>query len=408
MTIHFEPALEAVLRDTGRVAESLGAKAFGVGGVVRDAMLAHPNKDLDVTVVGDAPAVAAALAGMWDISAIRYSAFSTAVLERTDGFHVDIVQARSETYRAPGALPDITPEGLEADLQRRDFSVNAMAVSVNPTDFGALVDPLGGEAELRGRVLRILHPGSFLDDPTRLFRASRYAVRYDLKPDAMTDTAAREAVAGGALDTVSSDRLRRELERICEERLWAKELAWLNRWGVWTALDGMEAVEMALRRADTTLAWAARALSDALPDVFTLRRLAFLAFQPEALWPRVSTPPYEAALLKAAGALGAAPETPEGWRTLDERTMTELLLAVCLARTDAEKRRLTRYLTDIRTVRLSINGADLIAAGVSPGPGMGLAIRETLDAARLGRIHGADEEREHALRVWKNWKASAD
>jgi len=276
---------------------------------------------------------------------------------------------------------------------------------VSPENFGALVDPLGGLADLRARRLRILHPGSFVDDPTRLLRGARYAVRYALTPDEATDAAARHAVGSGALETVSSDRLRREVERLCEERLWAHMLPWLDRWGVWVALGGAPATETALRRADTTLAWAARAVSEPVPDIATFRRLAFLAFQPEALWPRLSVPPYESALIRAARTLGATPETPDGWRALDARPMTELLLALCLSRTDAEKRRLTRYITEVRPVRLSIGGGELLAAGAAPGPSLGRALRETLDAVRLGRLHGREAEREHALRVWKEEKA---
>jgi tRNA nucleotidyltransferase (CCA-adding enzyme) len=407
MTIPLEPTLEAVLRDVGAAAARRDAAAWGVGGVVRDALTGHPNKDVDITVVGDAAAVASDLRDAWSAELEIHAAFSTATLHRADGYHVDIVRARSETYPQPGALPVISPAGLEEDLLRRDFSINAMAVSLGARDFGALEDPLGGADDLGAKRLRTLHPGSFVDDPTRLFRASRYAARYDLAPDERTDATGREAVAHGALRTVSTDRLRREVERTCEERAWAVALEWLNRWDTWSAMGGAAVSKTPLRRADATLAWAARSVSEAVPDIATFRVLTFLAVNPPTLWKSLSVKPAEAALVFAAFGVAGAPETPDGWRRLDERTMTELLLGLCVSGSDAEKRRLTRYITDIRPLRPVIRGADLLAAGARPGPGVGLALRDTLDAVRLGRLHGAAAELEHALRVWKEWKARA-
>jgi tRNA nucleotidyltransferase (CCA-adding enzyme) len=409
MDISFEPAAEAVLRDVGAAAAHAGAEAWAVGGVVRDAVLAHPNKDVDVTVRGDAAAVARALRDAWGAEMEGHAAFSTATLRRADGFLVDVVRARSETYPVPGALPVITPDGLEADLRRRDFSVNAMAASLGTDGFGTLVDPLGGRDDLLHRRLRILHAGSFVDDPTRLFRAARYATRYDLRPDDATEAAARAAVAHGALGTVSRDRLRREVERACEERHWAAALAWLNAWGIWEALAGAPAAEIFLRRADTTLAWAARSVSEPLPDIATFRFLIFLASQPPTLWENLAVKPAEAALVENARgrllALVAGADTPAAWRVMDAAAMPDLLLALCLARTDAEKTRLTRYLTEIRPVELAISGEDMLAAGAVPGRALGAALRETLDAVRLGRVTGAAAERDYALRVWKEWNA---
>jgi tRNA nucleotidyltransferase (CCA-adding enzyme) len=409
MAISFDAAAEGVLRDVGAAAARCGADAWAVGGAVRDAVLEHPNKDLDVTVCGDAMSVAAALRDAWGAEMEGHAAFSTATLRRADGFLVDIVRARSEAYPTPGALPVITPDGLDADLRRRDFSINAMAASLGAEDFGALTDPVGGMDDLLERRLRILHPGSFVDDPTRLFRAARYATRYGLRPDDATDAAARTAVASGALATVSHDRIRREIERTCEERHWAAALAWLNTWGIWEALGGAPAVEIFLRRADTTLAWAARCVSESLPDIATFRGLMFLASQPPTLWGNVAVKPAEAALVENARdtlpALAAGAETPAAWRAMDAAAMPALLLALCLARTDAEKKRLTRYLTEIRPVELTIGGEDLLAAGATPGRALGAALRETLDAARLGRVTGAAAEREYALRVWKEWNA---
>jgi hypothetical protein len=135
----------------------------------------------------------------------------------------------------------------------------------------------------------------------------------------------------------------------------------------------------------------------------------FLASQPPTLWGNVAVKPAEAALVQNARdtlpALTSGAETPAAWRAMDSAAMPALLLALCLARTDAEKKRLTHYLTAIRPVELAIGGEDLLAAGATPGRALGAALRETLDAVRLGRVTGAAAEREYALRVWKEWNA---
>ena len=190
-----------------------GARALGVlarhpgawivGGAVRDALLGRPVGELDVVVEGDPEPVAQALG---EVVAF-HERFRTYDVVAPDGCVIDVVMARAERYEAPGALPDVRASGLEDDLLRRDFTVNALALSGT----GELAAAPAALDDLEAGRLRVLHAASFRDDPTRLWRLVRYAVRLGFAPEPATDRLAFEAVRRGALATVSGDRLGAEL-----------------------------------------------------------------------------------------------------------------------------------------------------------------------------------------------------
>ncbi|MGI9081788.1 MAG: hypothetical protein ACR2FZ_05835, partial [Thermoleophilaceae bacterium] len=189
----------------------LGAPCYLVGGAVRDVLRGELGSvDLDVAIEGDAPAAARALAARLGGSAVAHDRFATATV-RAGALVVDLAATRREVYAGPGALPVVEPAALPEDLGRRDFTVNAMAIGLSGEDLGRLHDPRGGRADLDAGLIRILHPASFLDDPTRLLRALRYESRLAFSLEPETDRLAREAAAAGALSTVSGVRVRVEL-----------------------------------------------------------------------------------------------------------------------------------------------------------------------------------------------------
>ena len=211
-----------------------GLEAYLVGGPVRDLLLGASTTDLDVTVVGDAVAVAEKLAADIDGRLTVHQRFGTATVA-TASVTIDLVTARRETYRAPGALPDVEPGGIADDLARRDFTINAMA-SPMPGPADELVDPHGGRADLDAGLIRVLHPESFLDDPTRILRAVRYAARFGFAIEPETARLMAEALAGRALSTLTGDRLRHELQRTFEETNPAAALRLAHHRGVLAAI----------------------------------------------------------------------------------------------------------------------------------------------------------------------------
>ena len=187
-----------------------------VGGTVRDILLGETGFDLDIAVEGDGIALARALTGELGGRVVPHEKFGTGVV-RWPGGRVDVATTRTEFYDEPGALPAVEQAPILQDLYRRDFTINAMAVSLKGEDFGRLVDPFDGLADLRSGVVRVLHGLSFIDDPTRIFRAVRYENRYGFRMDGHTTALARACVEMGLVGELSSARLREELKALLSE-----------------------------------------------------------------------------------------------------------------------------------------------------------------------------------------------
>ncbi len=206
------------LRKLVAVTRALGVDAYLVGGPVRDLLLGRPVGDLDILISDKLSTVARRVARRLGGRAVLHGPFLTATVVAGE-LRIDLSRARSETYVRPGALPRVRPALVGDDFQRRDFSINAMALPLGVRG-AAVLDPFDGRRDLARRRLRVLHAKSFLDDPTRLFRAVRYAARLGFRLEPETARWAQEAIAGGALDSVSGDRILREVEHLLtEERL---------------------------------------------------------------------------------------------------------------------------------------------------------------------------------------------
>ena len=192
------------------------APAYLVGGAVRDLLRGADAVDLDVAVEGDARAVARALADRVRGEAREHERFGTATV-RADGLNVDLATTRREDYPEPGALPEVEEAGLDEDLARRDFTINAMALGLSGDDLGHLYDPRTGLTDLEEGLVRVLHDRSFADDPTRLLRALRYEARLRYRMEPATERLARDAAAEGGLRAVSGARVRDELMDLLAE-----------------------------------------------------------------------------------------------------------------------------------------------------------------------------------------------
>lgn len=363
-------ALESAYPELATVRERAGGEpVYLVGGAVRDLLLGRGRADLDLVVEGDAALMAARLGA----DPVEHERFSTAKVD-FDGHEIDIATARTETYARPGALPDVEAASLAEDLARRDFTINAMAIPLAGEP--ELVDPHGGRDDLAAGLLRVLHPNSFVDDPTRALRGARYAARFGFGLEPVTES----LMAAADLSTVSEDRVEAELLRLAGEPEAVAALRLAQTWGLIETTT--EAIELAARVADLV---AAPPWSD-------------VADRPRALLAAALRPPgAEVALV------GASPRLPsEGVRLARLRTPGELVLARARG---ADW--LDRYVSEWRQVGLEIDGKDLIAAGVPQGPAVGrgleLALRRKLD----GEIAGREQELATALEAAKGPDAVA-
>ena len=230
LTQALSPEQDWLLHCVSEEAVRLHLPLYIVGGFVRDLLLGHPGLDLDLVVEGDAISFVRSLAGNYGGKVTSHRRFGTATwyldinslaqlnipaFEPAKGLTLDLISSRSETYAHPGALPKVKPGKLIDDLRRRDFSINTLALRLDGKHFGELHDELGGLVDLRGGCVRVLHPGSFKDDPTRMFRAVRYEQRYGFEIAAQT-----LALIPGALpliEQLSAERIRCELDMIVEE-----------------------------------------------------------------------------------------------------------------------------------------------------------------------------------------------
>jgi tRNA nucleotidyltransferase (CCA-adding enzyme) len=218
----------------GGVAAGRGEKLYLVGGIVRDLLLGKTNLDIDLVVEGDAIALAQRLMDKETGKITIHRQFNTAKL-KWQSWSVDLASARRETYTRPGALPTVQPSSLVDDLFRRDFTINAMAVELNPEGYGRLIDPYSGQKDLVRGILRILHDRSFIDDSTRIWRGLRYEQRLGFQIE--TDTLRLLKRDIPMLDTISGDRIRYEIECILQEQFPEKVFKRAEELGVLVKLN---------------------------------------------------------------------------------------------------------------------------------------------------------------------------
>jgi tRNA nucleotidyltransferase (CCA-adding enzyme) len=361
---HSESIAEALAHmhpELARVRELAVDPVFLVGGAVRDLLLGRGRTDIDLVVEGDAEALATRLGA----EVVAHERFGTAKLT-LNGHEVDIASARSESYPHPGALPVVEPGAdLAADLHRRDFTINAMAIPLRGEP--QLVDPYGGQADLTAKQLRVLHPESFVDDPTRAIRAARYAARFGLAVEDETLRLLRET----KLETVSAERRDAELMRLAGERTGPDGFALLAEWGL-----------LELREGGIELAAAAAEL---------------LGGEPWAGLAPLGQVQLAAAIGPAGGELqlaGARPERPsQGVEIAGGRDPVELVLARAMGAAW-----LDHYVAGWRDVTLEIDGGDLIAVGLEQGPALGRGLEAALRMKLDGELgEGREAELAAAL-----------
>lgn len=218
--MHIEPLNDAALiREIGALAAAGGTEIYAVGGCVRDWALGRPSADLDFLLGASGAPLAEALVAKYGGTFTRFDKFLTVRVFLAGGRRVDLARFRKETYAAPAALPTVEPAASAAeDLRRRDFSVNALAMAVLPDSFGEVTDPFGGLRDAQEGRVRVLHHESFRDDPTRIFRAARFAGRFGWEIEKETRAWIKEAIKENVPALLSRERLRNELLKLLEEK----------------------------------------------------------------------------------------------------------------------------------------------------------------------------------------------
>lgn len=221
-----------ILLKAGDIGDNLEYKVCVVGGFVRDLIIGINNLDIDILVEGDGVEFAKAFATVLGGKLTVHEEFKTAVINLNENFHIDVVTARAEYYKYPGALPTVQQGSIFDDMSRRDFTINSIAIVLNKNNFGEVIDFFNGIKDLQNGKIRILHKLSFLEDSTRIFRAIRFEQRYSFRLEEETLKFAKEAIQNGNLETLSWERIWFEIEAIIKENKCENILSRMNEFGL--------------------------------------------------------------------------------------------------------------------------------------------------------------------------------
>lgn len=406
-----------LLREIGALGDQRGCHVYVVGGVVRDLLLGHVTLDLDLAVEGDGIAFARAVADRYRAGLAVFERFATARLVFPDGLKMDIATTRRESYAEPALLPTVQPASIEEDLYRRDFTINAIAMQLNPGQFGRLLDVYGGQRDLRARRIRVLHAGSFQDDPTRVFRAIRFEQRFRFRLERETLRLLTDAASMNLIQQLSGPRLQNEILVLFAERDPARAIARLAKLKLLRFLHrrlcAKAAVTRVVRAVPRALAW----WSNRSPDAVIDRSIVYLMALSSESSPVVLT----AIIRRLACSREQATKLSAGGKQLDRRLkrLTErgalrpsqvyrllvdlpdealvLLLAKQMSRQQAARlsllRRYLKVYEKSRAVTTVLKGRDLQVMGLKPGPQYGVILGKLLDARIDGTITSERDER---------------
>ena len=413
--------LMVLLRQLGRMSDEAGIRLYLVGGVVRDLLLKREIWDLDLTIEGDGIAFARLVADRYGAGLAVFDRFATARLTFSNGLKVDIASTRSESYVKPAALPNVQPATLQEDLYRRDFTINAMALQLNAEQFGQLYDPYGGQRDLKAKLIRVLHEGSFIDDPTRIFRAIRFVERFGFVLELKTSQLLKQAAATNMIANLSGPRLANEIFLLMQEGDPSRAIESLKRRNLLRFLhpqlrDGKQVrrLIMSLPRA---LAWwkqqcPGQRVNRGLLYLMTIVSSAGTSIR-RAIARRLQLSTRETTALEWAGdKTGLAAKIllrrrdmlpSEVYRLLlnmpDEAVALVMAKGLTFTRKEGVRplrMRLLRFMKQDRSMTTIVNGEDLKRLGLKPGPHFKTILDRLLDERLDGRITGVAQERDRA------------
>ncbi len=393
----------------GVLARDMGQTAYLVGGMVRDLAIGCRNIDLDIVIEGDALDLAGVFARATGSSVKGRTKFGTCKIESRAFGTIDLATARSESYRHPGALPDVEASNLKADLARRDFTVNAMAISLDPHRYGRLLDPFGGFADISGGRLRILHPAGFRDDPTRILRGVRFAARFGFTFESGTLARLRACLREGCVGSVSGKRIYTELNLICMEDKARRALGLLGKYRIPESIDPVLGRKTVRSRHMRRLAPAIARVDLSAGEVFAEKRLCWLAGlffglkrrQAAHLADRLDLPGRE-----REACLWVSAEVPRTLVKLSRLDAGSAYRVVKLLRPVApegivhlfaasgrrERNLIAAYLKAWRDVSPSLNGRRVVALGIEKGPLVGRVLERLLELRLQGKLTSPEDE----------------
>jgi tRNA nucleotidyltransferase (CCA-adding enzyme) len=407
-----------ILEEAGKLGDALDMAVYAVGGFARDLILKQPNLDIDLSIEGDGIVFAEALAKVLNGWVRPHHKFKTAIVFYTDEQnieqHLDVATARLEFYEHPGALPTVQLSSIKMDLYRRDFTINALAVQLNPARFGALIDPFRAQRDIKEKFINVLHSLSFVEDPTRLLRAVRFERRFNFRTSQQTERLIKNALALDMLDKLSGSRLFNELKHVFDEK---DVPACIRRMESWNLLRMIHPVlklnpakDILVASIDEVLAWYRLLYKHPLPRAWVVFLLGLctgakypdvsdlldrLAFIERAKSDFLSLRENCRKTLERLTSMQKNGPLPMSriHETLNNLELEGLLFLMArYGQGHGVNQDISIYLTKLREVKPDVTGADLVIMGETPGPLFGETLRHVLAAKLDGTVVSREEQ----------------
>ncbi len=398
-----------LFKTAGDVADRLGMNLYVVGGFVRDILMGRENFDLDLVVEGDGILFARELGRHFSAKVKTHKKFGTSIIIFPDGFKIDVATARWEYYEYPAAMPTVALSSIKLDLFRRDFTINTLAIKLNPKDFGLLIDFFGGQRDLKDGIIRVLHSLSFVDDPTRILRAVRFEKRFGFKIGKHTLRLIKNTLKLGIFQKLSSKRLLTELKLILEERDPRDCLKRLHELEILTVIHpALSLVRQNLSVIDSVyhvLAWYDLLYRTERPEKWVLYLAGLLSSlkrdQRTEAAARLGIVGTRAELIteapeKARAVCGKIEQKKQARNSRIHKLLKDLPLeillfsmAVCSERV---RQIISHYITNLLLIKQEMTGNDLKKLGFTPGPLYRKILERLLDARLDGEVKDRQEE----------------
>ena len=411
------PRIIDILKTIGEKAEEIGFDAYVVGGFVRDLFLYRNNEDIDIVIEGDGIEFAKKYAKIVGARIHSHAKFGTAVIIFPDGFKIDIASARMEYYKFPAALPTVEMSSIKLDLYRRDFTINTLSIQLNPDRFGLLIDFFSAQKDLKEKIIRVLHNLSFVEDPTRVFRAIRFEQRFGFSIGKLTSGLIENAVKMGFFKRLSGRRVFAELHQILEEENPLSAISRMNEYHLLHVIHPSIILNNDLislfKSVKKVLSWHDLLF---LEEPYMKWAVYFLALLRSCDKETVSeickrfeiAPRHRSIFCKERFEADRFISWME--RHLPAKNSTiyrgisvfkiELILYMMAAtKNEALKRSISNYFTQLRHIEISIKGKDLKELGLEPGP----IYREILEAVLDGKLNGRIKTRREELAFVKDY-----
>jgi len=411
------PRIIDILKTIGEKAEEIGCGAYVVGGFVRDLFLYRNNEDIDIVIEGDGIEFAKQYSRFVGARVHSYAKFGTAVIIFPDGYKIDVASARMEYYQFPAALPTVEMSSIKLDLYRRDFTINTLAIQLNPGRLGLLIDFFSAQKDLKEKTIRVLHNLSFVEDPTRVFRAIRFEQRFGFSIGKLTSGLIENAVKMDFFKRLSGRRVFSELRQILEEENPLAAILRMNEYHL------LHVIHPSIVLNDDLIS-----LFNSVKKVLSWHDLLFLE-EPYMKWAVYFLALIKPGNKKTAGEICKRIEIAPRFRTIFckerfeadhcvlwmERNLpvknstiykrisvfrVELVLyMMAVTKKEIVKRSISNYFTQLRHINTSIKGNDLKKLGIEPGP----IYREIMEAVLEGKLNGRIKTRSEEISFVKNY-----